>query len=102
MIVDEDQWARAFNAAKSVVEVLYSQGKIDIPSGHPVNGSLHSVAVEIATAALRAAARDDEGDISEVSGVRIDEITNGTTSFYRQGSQVSLTATAGDGEYFSG
>lgn len=71
MFVDEDQWARAFKAAQIQVDTLYAQGLIDVPGGS-VNGTLHRVAVEIATAALRAAAQDDEGDISDVPGVHID------------------------------
>lgn len=78
VFVDEDQWRRAYAAAKETVQLLFSQGKIDVPSG-PVNGSLDAVAVEIATAALRAAAQDDEGDISDLVGVHIDEIGSSTS-----------------------
>lgn len=74
MFVDEDQWARAFMAAKNVVDALYADGEIDVPTGHKVNGTLHRAAVSIATAALRAAAQDDEGDISTVAGVRVDNV----------------------------
>lgn len=73
--IDEEQWERAFKAAKQQVDHLYATGLIDVPSG-PVNGKLHDAAVQIATAALRAAAQDDEGDISDVSGVHVDKVRN--------------------------
>lgn len=71
VFIDEDQWSRAFEAAKWQVDLLYSAGLIDVPSGS-VNGRLHDAAVQIATAALRAAAQGDEGDIAEVPGIRVD------------------------------
>lgn len=77
MFVDEDQWRRAFEAAMNQVEHLYATGVIEIPHGK-INGTLRDVAVQIAAAALRAAARDDEGDIRDLTGVHIDEIRNHT------------------------
>ena len=70
MFIDEEQWSRAFEAARTQVEALYTSGVIEVPHGG-VNGTLHRVAVQIATAALRAAAQDDEGDIEDVAGVQI-------------------------------
>src|SRR4051812_49138277 len=55
VFVDEEQWSRAFEAAKIKVDTLYTQGLIDVPTGRVVNGTLHLAAVQIATAALRAA-----------------------------------------------
>lgn len=69
MFIDEEQWSRAYTAAKRQVDILYTQGLIDVPSGHAVNGVLHHAAVAIVTAALRAAAQDDEGDITDLPGV---------------------------------
>jgi hypothetical protein len=97
VFIDEEQWERAFKAAMAQVDALYTCGKIDIPHGR-VNGTLRDIAVSIATAALRAAAQDDEGDISEVSGVQVAQMPNGTTKYRWQ---------AGDGgvepdEYFAG
>jgi len=80
VFIDEGQWSRAFEAAKRQVDTLYSQGLIDVPTGR-VNGSLHRAAIEIATAALRAAAQDDEGDISDVGGVTVSQITNSTAKY---------------------
>ena len=74
MYVDEDQWERAVKAAESELELLYSQGMIDVPTG-PVNGTLHRVAVSIARRALLAAT-EPEGDVSDLPGVRIDEIAD--------------------------
>lgn len=79
MFIDEEQWSRAFEAAKDQVETLYSQGLIDVPTGNVVNGTLHRAAVAIATAALRAASAP-EGDITELPGVQIDEIGNPTAT----------------------
>lgn len=79
MYIDEGQWSRAYEAAMQQVEILYSSGKIEIPHGK-VNGTLRDVAVQIVTAALRAAAQDDEGDIGEVAGVRVAQIPNSTPS----------------------
>lgn len=93
MFVDEDQWARAFKAAKNEVDTLYAQGLIDVPSGR-VNGTLHRAAVAIATAALRAATRDDEGDIGELSGVHIDEIHNHTRSNQSSTTGMGMVAAA--------
>ena len=70
MFIDEEQWERAYKAAIEQVEALYICGVIEIPHGK-VNGTLRDVAVKIATAALRAAAQDDEGDIEDVAGVQI-------------------------------
>lgn len=75
MFIDEEQWSRAFEAAKVQVEALYTSGVIEVPHGG-VNGTLAHVAVQIATAALRAAAQDDEGDISGVAGVSVAQIPN--------------------------
>lgn len=75
MFIDEEQWSRAYSAAKDQVEALYTSGVIEIPTGK-VNGTLHRVAVQIATAALRAAAQDDEGDLGDVPGVRIRSVDN--------------------------
>lgn len=77
MFIDEEQWSRAFEAAIEQVNALYTLGKIEIPHGK-VNGTLRDVAVQIATAALRAAAQDDEGDIGEVAGVRVAQMPNST------------------------
>jgi len=76
--VDEDQWERAVKAAESELELLYSQGMIDVPTG-PVNGTLHRVAVSIARRALLAAT-EPEGDVSDLPGVRIDEIGSHTAT----------------------
>lgn len=97
MFIDEEQWSRAFEAAMQQVEILYSTGKIEIPHGK-VNGTLRDVAVQIATAALRAAAQDDEGDIGEVAGVSVAQVSHSTGDLWWQ---------PGDGgvepdEYFSG
>jgi len=78
VFVDEDQWERAVKAAESELELLYSQGMIDVPTG-PVNGTLHRVAVSIARRALVAASAP-EGDISELPGVHIDEIGSQTAT----------------------
>ena len=80
MFIDEEQWERAYQAAMEQVEILYSCGKIEIPHGK-VNGTLREIAVQIATAALRAAAQDAEGDIVEVPGVQVAQISNGTGKF---------------------
>jgi len=74
VIIDETQWERAFSAAKSEVELLYSQGLIDVPTG-PVNGTLHRIAVCIARRALVAASAP-EGDVSELPGVHIDDVSS--------------------------
>lgn len=81
MFIDEEQWSRAYDAAKNEVEALYARGLIDVPTGHVVNGTLHTAAVQIATAALRAAAQDDEGDVSSLPGVRVAQIRNSTTTY---------------------
>jgi hypothetical protein len=73
VFIDEEQWSRAFKAAKRQVDILYANGLIDVPSG-PVNGKLHEAAVKIATAALRAAAQDDDGDVGDLPGVRVEEM----------------------------
>ena len=99
MFIDEAQWERAFRAAMEQVEALYSCGRIEIPHGK-VNGTLRDVAVQIATAALRAAAQDDEGDVGDLPGVEVAQIPNGTTNFYTQGMKVPPTPT--DGDYFYG
>lgn len=80
MFIDEEQWERAFKAAMEQVEALYSCGRIEVPHGK-VNGTLRDVAVKIASAALRAAAQDDEGDIGDVPGVRVAQIHNGTAKY---------------------
>lgn len=84
MFIDEDQWSRAFEAAKTQVEALYSQGLIDVPMGHAVNGTLHRAAVAIATAALRAASAPvgDIGD-GELPEVHIDEVDSLSPDFNR-------------------
>jgi hypothetical protein len=74
VFVDEEQWSRAFEAAKIKVDTLYTQGLIDVPTGRVVNGTLHLAAVQIATAALRAAAQDAEGDIGELPGVTVSRV----------------------------
>lgn len=79
VFVDEDQWARAFQAARQQVEVLYAQGVVDVPSGN-VACTLRRIAVAIASAAVRAAAQDDTGDIEDVPGVTVDEIGSYTTT----------------------
>jgi hypothetical protein len=73
VFVDEEQWSRAFEAARIQVDTLYTQGLIDVPTGR-VNGTLHLAAVQIATAALRAAAQDAEGDIGELPGVTVSHV----------------------------
>ena len=79
MFVDEDQWARAFKAAKTEVDLLIASGEISVPEtwGDIAKTGL---AHRIAAAALRAAARDDEGDIRDLPGVHIDQIHNHTRS----------------------
>lgn len=89
MFIDEDQWSRAFEAAYAQVETLYCQGKIEIPHGK-VNGTLRAVAVQIATAALRAAAQDDEGDISQVPGVAVAQISSHTRKVRTTGPAVTV------------
>lgn len=73
VFIDEEQWSRALEAAKSEMEALYSRGEVDIPSGMGVNGTLHRIAVSIARRALVAASAP-ESDISELPGVTIDEV----------------------------
>ena len=80
VFIDEEQWSRAFKAAMEQVDALYSSGVIDVPHGK-VNGTLHHIAVKIATAALRAAAQDDDGDISDVPGVQVAQIRNHTANY---------------------
>ena len=72
MFIDEEQWSRAYSAAVAQAEALYCAGKLELPSGK-VNGSLRKIAIEIATAALRAAAQDDQGDITDgdIPGVQV-------------------------------
>lgn len=70
MFVDEDQWARAYTAARNEVEALECSGLL-LPQTWE---SRTLIATRIATAALRAAARDDEGDISELPGVSVDQV----------------------------
>lgn len=88
MFVDEDQWRRAFTAAKNEVELLVASGEISVPDTF---GDLAKtgLAHRIAAAALRAAAQDDEGDIGDVAGVHIDQIRNHT----RKGRQPDLILT---------
>lgn len=73
VFIDEEQWSRALEAAKSEVESLYSQGLLEVPAAGPVNGTLHRIAVSIARRALVAASAP-ESDISELPGVTIDEV----------------------------
>lgn len=73
VFIDEAQWERAYRAAMDEVEALYTCGRIEVPGGK-VNGTLRDVAVKIATAALRAAAQDDEGDITELPGVAVAQV----------------------------
>jgi hypothetical protein len=75
VFIDEEQWERAFKAAKLQVDQLYASGQIDVPSGC-VSGRLHAAAIQIATAALRAAAQDDVGDIGdgELEGVTVSQV----------------------------
>lgn len=80
VFIDEEQWSRAFKAAMEQVDALYSAGVIEIPTGK-VNDTLHRIAVQIATAALRAAAQDEEGDLSEVPGVSVAQIANHTAKY---------------------
>lgn len=77
MFVDEDQWRRAFEAAKNEVELLIAGGEITVPETFG-DVARTGLAHRIASAALRAAAQDEEGDISDVAGVHIDEIRNHT------------------------
>lgn len=79
MFVDEDQWRRAFEAAKNEVDLLIASGEMTVPDTWG-NLAKTGLAHRIASAALRAAAQDDEGDIGDVAGVRIDEIRNHTRS----------------------
>lgn len=74
MFVDEEQWARAYAAARYEVAVLEGQGLLLPQTAH----SRSLIATRIATAALRAAAQDSDGDVTELPGVtvsRIDEET---------------------------
>lgn len=80
MFIDEEQWSRAYEAAKRQVDILYANGLIDVPSG-PVNGKLHDAAVRIATAALRAAAQEDDGDVGDLPGVTVSQIPNHTATY---------------------
>lgn len=80
VIIDEEQWSRAFTAAMLQVEHLYNSGVIEVPHGK-VNGTLRSVAIEIATAALRAAAQDEEEDISTMPGVSVAQMRTHTVSY---------------------
>ena len=79
MFVDEDQWARAYQAAKAEVALIFSNGDTDNLPALTVTQQ-NELATRIATAALRAAAQDEEGDISDLPGVRIVEIDGSTTS----------------------
>jgi hypothetical protein len=77
VFVDEEQWSRAFHAARDEVSVLEGQGLL-LPQ---TRESRTLIAHRIATAALRAAAQVDEGDIGELPGVtvsHVDEIANHT------------------------
>ena len=80
MFVDEDQWSRAYAAAKAEVELLSNTD--GMPELTP--WQRNRLAVRIATVALRAAAQDDSGDISTVPGVSVAEIDNHTVT-YRNG-----------------
>lgn len=72
MYVDEDQWARAYEAALNEVELLVAQEELHIPCT-----GKRAIAIRIATAAVRAAAAEPQtGDITEVPGVHIDEIAS--------------------------
>ena len=77
MFIDEDQWSRAYEAARYEIAVLEGQGLLLPQTGE----SRTLLAHRIATAALRAAARDEEGDIGEVSGVQVAQISNHTASY---------------------
>lgn len=70
MYVDEDQWARAYEAALNEVELLVAQEEL-----HILCAGKRTIAIRIATAAVRAAAIEPQtGDITDVPGVHIDEI----------------------------
>ena len=79
MFIDEEQWSRAFQAARYEIAVLEGQGLLLPQTGE----SRTLLAHRIATAALRAAARDEEGDIGDgdVAGVRVQQISNHTASY---------------------
>ena len=70
VFIDEEQWSRAFDAAKREMRVLYHATDATIPSA----ADLDSLATRIATAALRAAAQEDVGDVAELPGVTVSHI----------------------------
>jgi hypothetical protein len=78
VFIDEEQWSRAFEAAKTQVESLVARGILYFDGGVK---EWHAAAVAIATAALRAAAQDDEGDITDLPGVAVAEIGNHTANY---------------------
>jgi hypothetical protein len=70
VFVDEEQWSRAFDAARQEVGVMVSS--YAVPYLSPQQQT--SLATRIASAALRAAAQDDGGDIEEVPGVTVSHV----------------------------
>lgn len=75
MFIDEDQWSRAFAAAKAEVEALECAG-ILLPQ---TPESRRIIATRVATASLRAASAP-VGDVADLPGVHIDEIGSHTAT----------------------
>lgn len=75
--LDVEQWDRAFKAARYEVARLEGEGLL-LPQ---TKESRTLLANRIATAALRAAAQDEEGDLSEVPGVQVAQIANHTATY---------------------
>jgi hypothetical protein len=74
VFVDEEQWSRAFDAAYHELKtVVHSQLYGGDPLGSDPN-VLKALSTRIATAALRAAAQDAEGDIGELPGVTVSHV----------------------------
>ena len=95
VFVDEEQWARAFEAAKHEMRILYHSTNATIPS----TADLDSLAVRIATAALRAAAQDADEDISTLPGVSVAQMPNQTTNYQVQAANLPpITVRPGDAE----
>lgn len=77
MFIAEEQWSRAYEAAKAEVALLSSTDGLP-PMPVAVANRL---AIRIATVALRAAAQDDIGDIGDVPGVHVQHIDTSTSNY---------------------
>lgn len=78
VFIDEEQWSRAYEAARQEVAVMVSS--YTVPYLSPQQQA--SLATRIATAALRAASQADDGDIGDLPGVtvsHVDEIRSQTS-----------------------